>query len=991
MISKYHILSLRTRNINELAFMELVSQETVISSLVNYFTSPPLSLTETDPLFDAIRRDATIVKVKKDVQLCKVGERARHFWWLSSGEVEAWIPDDEGVLIRVGVITPGNLLGESALYRGDEAFRNSTLVAGKDSLLLQILVHGRLTKALLRSGIFDYFETLRQSRLREQYTRILIQEGSKLCGDAGYTPTVVSRDEIVSMSNRPQFIFILSGEFTMVREEGEVLEVLEIVDANSDAGLWNALHNERPDFSLVANSDGNILIVPVDAFHAIIEQSSHANRLRTAVRHLRNLTQLKPRIRRSFNPFAWKTLLFLPQFAFEKAWQVDADAFIVDFQDAVPLPVKAAAREGLKSALHSGELGDRPIIVRINENAIADEKQLDLDAVVGLQGVTALMPTMTEHPDELDSLHEELSRRETALGIPVGSTKLLPLIETPAAVLRIDAIAQAGGGRMIGVFLGHGDLFRLSGATPHANTTMDYPRNAVLFAARAAGIAAFDTPYTKVMDIVGLERESREAKRHGFDGKACIHRDQISIVRRCMMPSSDEITWAAKVEEARKSGLLDTLAKKLNARGISDKSNRQTDGMALVDGQLVGPPHIKAAQRILNLTGSWELPAVGRPGKIVQHRSDADIVPGGVIDNPYEMTITEGMLDLWMQSFYTHNPADTSSVYASMLGRCSQGRMPIPFMMVLYLCVSMSDTHGAIYHLGFRNARQIRPIQTGDTVRQKITMISVRNTQDGRRSVVTTLRELIDVNSGEVVFRTNKLEMYANQPADFGALEPVVRSDDEQTHSDPLLSASVAGWKNTHALRANWDGYGFSKLSVAPGDILLHSFTRPLGITANLALSTRFCVTHPIHLDHKRFDQGDGLGVVVSGGLVISLILGAAARDFNDTLWEELVGANNVKTLSPGETVGAFSVILEKKQLGNNPGIEQLLVKTIGVKNLTPTIDMEGMIIPDTLLEPLVGGGSSYDELCRAAQLPALEGKIIGEVLRKIVRPAGKG
>jgi len=151
-------------------------------------------------------------------------------------------------------------------------------------------------------------------------------------------------------------------------------------------------------------------------------------------------------------------------------------------------------------------------------------------------------------------------------------------------------------------------------------------------------------------------------------------------------------------------------------------------------------------------------------------------------------------------------------------------------------------------------------------------------------------------------------------------------------------------------------------------------------------LSTRFLVTHPIHLDHRRYDQGEGLGVVVSGGLVISLIVAAASRDFSHVIWEELLAANNVRTVSPNETVGAFSVVIDQQPYQGNEHLEVLVVKTIGVKNISPASDMDDLVIPEAMLKPLVGGGSKYDDLCKAYHVPALEGKIVGEVTRRIVR-----
>jgi hypothetical protein len=93
-----------------------------------------------------------------------------------------------------------------------------------------------------------------------------------------------------------------------------------------------------------------------------------------------------------------------------------------------------------------------------------------------------------------------------------------------------------------------------------------------------------------------------------------------------------------------------------------------------------------------------------------------------------------------------------------------------------------------------------------------------------------------------------------------------------------------------------------------------------------------------------------------------------------------------VRTVSPNETVGAFSVIIDQQPYPGNESLEVLIVKTIGVKNISPTMDMSELVIPDALLKPLVGGGSKYDDLCKAFHIPALEGKVVGEVLRRIVR-----
>jgi citrate lyase beta subunit len=47
------------------------------------------------------------------------------------------------------------------------------------------------------------------------------------------------------------------------------------------------------------------------------------------------------------------------------------DCIVADFQDAVPLGLKAAARKGLQDKLdHQGLIQDRPVMVRVNEHEL---------------------------------------------------------------------------------------------------------------------------------------------------------------------------------------------------------------------------------------------------------------------------------------------------------------------------------------------------------------------------------------------------------------------------------------------------------------------------------------------------------------------------------------------------------------------------------------------------------------------------------------------
>ena len=688
---------------------------------------------------------------------------------------------------------------------------------------------------------------------------------------------------------------------------------------------------------------------------------------------------------------AWKTLLFVPQFAFKHIDSISADCLIVDFQDAVPLSGKENARNGLITAIKNGVFKNRKLIVRINEKALRGEHDADLDAIIGLPDIYGIMPTMITDPWELDELDHEISRREREANLPVKTYRFLPLIETPGALLQAYQIALAGGGRNIGLLLGHGDLFRQTGAVSSAELTLNYPRNTIVMAAAAAGILAFDTPYTNISDKIGLERDCRLAKIHGFDGKCCLHPSQLSTVERHFRPTASEISWARTVEQARSEGELNTLMKKLNNKSsiAFKQEKREHDGMGIIDGQLIGPPHIKAAQKILRTVGPAQTPnnAETVSGRVLSQKLEDECKVGQILPNPYEITITPGMRDLWLSQFYSHDPATRSALFASACGLSPHGQMPSPYMLSLYLCVTMSSTHGAIYHLGFRNAQQHQPICVGDTVHQRITVKSVRNTSDKKRAVITTHRELIRSQDGVVLFTVDKLELYPAQEKDIGENIQLSSLEAKMPENAPTFAWETIEKANAAIERlCNRPERGEPDRKLAKGELILHSFARPMGVTANLQLSTHLLVTHPIHLDHHRYDLGGGEGIVISGGLVISQMLGAVARDISDVVWEELIYANNITPVAPTDTVSAISFVLDRQDVPDYPNLECLLIKSIGIKNLSPSTDLLNVPLPRRIFDITTQGVLPYNKICSDDGLHALEGRIIADSVRRIFR-----
>ena len=86
--------------------------------------------------------------------------------------------------------------------------------------------------------------------------------------------------------------------------------------------------------------------------------------------------------------------------------------------------------------------------------------------------------------------------------------------------------------------------------TPSLHEFM-YARSAIVTAARAHNLAsALDLVSTTFRGEEGkrqLQEESENGKRFGFDGKQCIHPDQVATVQKVFSPSPQEAEWAVRV------------------------------------------------------------------------------------------------------------------------------------------------------------------------------------------------------------------------------------------------------------------------------------------------------------------------------------------------------------------------------------------------------------------------------------------------------------
>ena len=279
-----------------------------------------------------------------------------------------------------------------------------------------------------------------------------------------------------------------------------------------------------------------------------------------------------------------RSMLFIPGNTPNLLMNADilgSDAIILDLEDAVSPAEKDAARILVRNALKTLGYRGVEVIIRINPTETEFWKR-DLEAVLPLRP-SMIMPTKVSGPEVVREVSDYMSTLEQREGIPVGTVKLIPLIETALGVENAYAIASADP-RVAAIFLGGEDLTAdLQCKRTKEGREIFYARSRMVNAARAASVEVYDTPFTDVNDPEGLRADAQLAKSLGFTGKASISPRHVDAINEVFTPTQAEIDYAHEV--------MDTIA----------EVKRQGKGVVSLRGKMIDAPIVARARQVLEI------------------------------------------------------------------------------------------------------------------------------------------------------------------------------------------------------------------------------------------------------------------------------------------------------------------------------------------------------------------------------------------------------
>ncbi|SPA48416.1 Citrate lyase [Cupriavidus taiwanensis] len=271
-----------------------------------------------------------------------------------------------------------------------------------------------------------------------------------------------------------------------------------------------------------------------------------------------------------------------------KSVAAKADALILDLEDSVPPAQKVEAREIVKSKL-DWLAGQKPRIwVRINRSAHLYDYE-DILAIVSpvVEGIVISKPC---GPEDIHTVSSMLAEAEYRAGVPVGHTRVIPLLETARSLQYAYEIAQHERvPAIVGATAKNADVARaLKTVWSLEGRETLYLKSRIVMAARAAGKLPIGGVWQQVHDLEGLKVSSANDRQLGMSGELVLHPSNVDIVNTTYSPTEEEVAFY--------KGMIDAL----------EKAQAEGRASCIYDGEHIDIAHVKTAREIIELARSFD-------------------------------------------------------------------------------------------------------------------------------------------------------------------------------------------------------------------------------------------------------------------------------------------------------------------------------------------------------------------------------------------------
>jgi 2-methylfumaryl-CoA hydratase len=309
-----------------------------------------------------------------------------------------------------------------------------------------------------------------------------------------------------------------------------------------------------------------------------------------------------------------------------------------------------------------------------------------------------------------------------------------------------------------------------------------------------------------------------------------------------------------------------------------------------------------------------------------------DFQVGQVITHATPRTVSTGDVALYQALYGCRFAVQSSDVFAQALG---YPRSPIDDLLVFHIVLgnTVPDLSlNAIANLGYAECRFLAPVYPGDTLSATSEIIGLRENSN-RESGVVYVRSSGRNQHGTVVLEYARWVMVRKRDKAAPVPPPVVPKLAERVEPARLGGAVPPFYSSAYdrALAGSshlWGDY-------AVGEKLDHVDGMTIEEAEHQLATRLYQNTARVHFNQHTESQGRFGRRLVYGGVIISLARSLSFNGLANAFHVAAInGGRHVATAFAGDTVYAWSEVLEKVPLDNRTDIGALRVRLVATKNL---------------------------------------------------------
>jgi 2-methylfumaryl-CoA hydratase len=336
-----------------------------------------------------------------------------------------------------------------------------------------------------------------------------------------------------------------------------------------------------------------------------------------------------------------------------------------------------------------------------------------------------------------------------------------------------------------------------------------------------------------------------------------------------------------------------------------------------------------------------------RPGNFFE-----DFAVGQTIVHATPRTVSEGDVSVYTALFGSRFAVQSSSPFATSVGL---ERSPVDSVLVFHLVFGKTVPDislNAIANLGYADGRFGVPVFPGDTLRTESTVLGVKANRDGTTGVVYVRSRGVNQRHEMVVEYVRWVMVRKREAASAPPATVVPNLPDAVAASSLHVPFRVRDGAYDLTLTGSvhlWEDY-------AVGERIDHVDGMTIEESDHMMAARLYQNTAKVHFNQHVEREGRFGRRIVYGGHIISLARALSFNGLGNAF--TLVGINGGRHVNPtfaGDTIYAWSEVLESAPLADRTDLGVLRVRTVALKDCAagryPYKDADGAYDPAVVLD----------------------------------------